>query len=346
MKTLINLAERGFLPDWLISYGVRRLSVERLNSFKDRSLEECCTIKRELIRRLCDSPIAVETDKANEQHYELPPDYFQLVLGKHLKYSGCYWPQGVQTLDEAEEASLKLTCERAQIHDGMEILELGCGWGSLSLWMAERFPHSRILSVSNSNSQREFIESRCRERNLTNLSVRTENIVAFQTDKQFDRVVSVEMFEHLRNYKKLFARIAGWLNKDGKLFTHIFSHKHFAYLFETDGSKNWMGQYFFTGGIMPSDDLFHYFQERLILEDHWQLSGTHYEKTAREWLRNHDKNRDAILSIFSDVYDSEQKEIWFNRWRLFYIACAELFGYKNGREWGISHYLFEKRAGY
>ncbi len=343
MKTLIDFAERGRLPDWLISYGVRNLSAERLNMYKDLTLEECRDIKREFIQKLAQSPLAVATDKANEQHYELPPEYFNLVLGNRLKYSCCYWPHHVTSLDDAEVEALKLTAEHAQIEDGMEVLELGCGWGSLSTWIAKYYPNGKVVSISNSQSQRKFIEARCQEMNLNNLTVQTADINTFQTSQQFDRVVSVEMFEHLRNYHELFKRISGWLKPDGKLFTHIFTHAKYAYLFETDGAKNWMGQHFFTGGMMPSDDLFHYFQDDLSIENQWQWSGEHYQKTSRAWLQKQNEKRDQILDIFEKVYGEDQKLIWFNRWRMFYIAVAEVFGYKHGKEWGVSHYLFKKR---
>lgn len=336
-KTAIELMERRLVPDWLTRIGIRRLLAERL-----RSEEQRIGDKEQLIRELRHSPIALHTRQANEQHYELPPDFFQQVLGRHLKYSGCYWPDEMTTLDEAEAAMLALTCERAQLADGQEILELGCGWGSLSLWMAEHYPRSRIVAVSNSRDQRLYIEEQCRRGGIDNVQVLTADMNDFYTDRRFDRVVSVEMFEHMRNYRELLSRINAWLRPGGVLFVHIFSHRRFAYPFETTGDDNWMGRYFFTGGIMPSHDLLFHFQEDLSLDAHWRIDGRHYQRTAEAWLARQDRRRDEILALFRRVYETRQAERWFQRWRVFFMACAELFGYREGEEWGISHYRFRK----
>jgi cyclopropane-fatty-acyl-phospholipid synthase len=259
-----------------------------------------------------------------------------------MKYSSCYWPQGVDSLDEAEEAMLRLTCERAQLEDGMEILELGSGWGSLSRWMAEKYPNSRVVTVSNSRPQGEFIKARCAALKLDNVEVISSDMNDFHIDQTFHRVVSVEMFEHMRNWEKLLARIATWLTSGGKLFLHIFTHRKFTYLFEDEGDENWLGRYFFTAGLMASHDLLFSFQKDLIVEDHWRLNGMHYKETADAWLSNLDSRRDQILPIVAETYGSDQAERWFQRWRIFFLACSELWGYANGEEWLVSHYRLKK----
>jgi cyclopropane-fatty-acyl-phospholipid synthase len=304
--------------------------------------KQCESLER-FIGLMNDSPIAIHTRKANEQHYEVPAEFFEAVLGRHLKYSGCYWPEGVRHLDEAEAAMLALTCERAEISDGMTILELGCGWGSLSLWMAQRFPKGRIIAVSNSAPQKAYIMARAAERNLANLQIITADMNDFSTDQTFDRVVSVEMFEHMRNWPRLLEQINLWLMPDGKLFIHIFTHRKYAYTYETSGKDDWMGRHFFTGGIMPSDDLLLSLQDSLSVERHWQVNGTHYSQTAEAWLANMDKNRTKIIPVMRQVYGHKDALRWFQRWRIFFMACAELWGYREGREWLVSHYLLKKK---
>jgi cyclopropane-fatty-acyl-phospholipid synthase len=293
--------------------------------------------------KLTSLPVALVPEAANEQHYEVPAAFYELVLGHRKKYSSALWTSGVASLDQAEDAMLDLTCRRAEIENGHRILELGCGWGSLTLWMAERYPESRITGVSNSSSQREYILGQAQKRGLSNIEIITRDINVFDTDERFDRVVSVEMFEHLRNYEELLRRIRSWMNPEGKLFVHIFTHARFAYEYETTGTTNWLGKYFFTGGMMPSDHLLLYFADDLAVEQHWRVNGTHYSKTAEAWYRNLIDRKQETLKVFEATYVGENPHVWFERWKLFFLACAELFGYARGNEWMVSHYLFKAR---
>lgn len=339
---LDRLLVRDLVPEWLIRIGVRRLLAKRL---ADEKRADCAAGQQalmDLVRELRRSPIAVATAAANAQHYEVPTAFYELVLGKRLKYSSAYWPAGVDTLDAAEEAMLALTAERAGLADGQRILELGCGWGSLSLWMAERYPASSITAVGNSRTQKVHIDTRARERGLANLAVEVADMNHFATGDRFDRVVSVEMFEHMRNYELLLERVAGWLERDGRLFVHIFSNVRHAYLFEDRGPSDWMARHFFSGGIMPCDSLLAYFAEHLRIVDHWRVSGLHYARTCEAWLANMHRRREAVLAIFRDRYGADEATRWWAYWRIFFIACAELFGYARGDEWIVSHYLFAR----
>lgn len=338
---LIELAERGWLPDWLIRVGIRRLLRNRLKgelrAGKDTSIDA-------FVAELKRSAIAVQTEAANEQHYELPSAYFQRVLGPRLKYSCGWWPEASTTLAESEEAMLELTCKRAALENGQAVLELGCGWGSLTLWMAEKYPESQITAVSNSRTQRAFILEQAQERGLANVDVVTADMNKFRPDGQFDRVVSVEMFEHMKNYHRLLEQISNWLNPEGKLFVHIFTHRQFAYHFDDTGeSDDWMANYFFTGGTMPCDDLLLRFQDHLRLERHWRVNGCHYSRTLEAWLKLQDRQKKVVLRLFEEVYGNRSEAaLWEQRWRIFYLACSELFRYNEGREWMVSHYLFRK----
>jgi len=342
ISILIKFAEKGFFPDALIRFGIRRLCSQRLAEAKNSSKDEMEKEHEAWIEVLKESPIALVPEKANEQHYEVPPRFFELVLGKKLKYSSGLWPEGISTLDQSEIAMLDLSCERAGLVDGQEILELGCGWGSLTLYMAEQFPKSKITAVSNSNDQREFIESRCNKLNLTNIKVVTADMNDFEAKELFDRVVSIEMFEHMRNYEKLLGRVNSWLKNDGKLFIHIFSHQKVAYPFEDNDDADWMAREFFSGGQMPSHRLLMSFPRQMKIEKDWRVSGLHYEKTSLAWLQKMDKNKAEVLELFKKTYGEREAGTWLQRWRIFFMSCEVLFGFNRGSEWGVSHYLFEK----
>ncbi|EJO28245.1 SAM-dependent methyltransferase [Achromobacter marplatensis] len=339
---LLGLAERGLVPDALLRLGIRRLCAERLAEEYAGGIDAWTARDQQLIASLRASAVAIHTDAANAQHYELPTAFFQLCLGARMKYSSCYYPTGAETLDAAEAAMLSLSAERAELADGQDILELGCGWGSLTLWMAEHFPNARITAVSNSATQRQHIEARCRERGWRHVQVITCDVnVLSLPASTYDRCVSVEMFEHMRNYQDLMARIGQWLRLGGKLFVHIFAHRERAYPFETGGAGNWMGRHFFTGGIMPAADTLLHFQRDVQLEAKWFLNGTHYARTANHWLANQDARREQARSVLTQAY-GPHAGLWNQRWRMFWMACAELFGYDDGQQWGVGHYRFTR----
>jgi cyclopropane-fatty-acyl-phospholipid synthase len=344
----MHLLERDLVPDFLIRHRIRSLLAARLREEDQLDPERQQQRLRALIHSLTRSPVAVETAAANQQHYEVPTEFYTRVLGKHLKYSSAYFPHPHASptgLDSAEARMLALTCERARLADGERILELGCGWGSLSLWMAANYPRARITAVSNSNTQRLHIEQQAAARGLRNLDVITcdVNLLVLPPGAPFDRVVSVEMFEHMRNYRALLQRVASWMAPAATLFIHIFTHREFAYPFEVRDESDWMARHFFTGGIMPSDDLLLYFQDDVVLREHWQVPGWHYRLTSEAWLRNMDRNRATLMPILARTYGDAHALRWWVYWRVFFMSCAELWGYAGGREWLVSHYLFEKR---
>ena len=341
-KVALDWTEQGFVPDAVIRHGIRRLLTQRLHDIQHDDCEAMATSQQQFIDEMQTAPVAIVPEKANEQHYEVPAEFFHTVLGEHRKYSCCYWSEGVTNLKQAETAALIKTCNHARLEDGQHILELGCGWGSLTLWMAQQYPLSQITAVSNSHSQRAYIESRAKNAGLTNIRIITCDMNDFETSERFDRVVSVEMFEHMRNWSLLYNRINGWLNKDGLFFKHIFVHRSVPYLFEDTEANDWMSRHFFSGGMMPSDDLPLHFQQQLKLKQHWRWQGGHYEKTANAWLANMDANRDSLWPLLQKTYGHEQAQTWWMRWRMFFMACAELFAYKQGQEWYVGHYLFGK----
>jgi len=339
----LGLAERALVPDALIRLGIRRLCARRLRDEAAGGPEAQETRLQQRLALLREGALALHTEAANLQHYELPPEFFQHCLGPRLKYSCAYYPDGGTTLAQAEEAMLELYGERAGLADGQAILELGCGWGSLTLWIAARYPRARILAVSNSAAQRAFIEARCRDEGHFNVQVVTMDVNRLALPAgEFDRCVSVEMFEHMRNYETLLARIAGWLKPEGKLFVHVFAHRTRLYLFETQGADNWMGRHFFTGGLMPAADTLLWFSRDLVCERRWLVDGRHYARTANDWLRQQDANRDRLREILTATYGPAGARLWQQRWRMFWMACAETFGYREGSEWLVAHYLLAR----
>jgi len=340
----LDAVERGLVPDLVTRAAIRRLCRQRLSD-SNRGHDNADGDAREFqafVESMRAGPIALVPEKANQQHYELPPEFFAAVLGDCRKYSCCFWPGAKTTLAEAEAESLRITCDRADLAVGQQILELGCGWGSLSLWMAEQYRSSHITAVSNSAPQRHFIESEAASRGLDNLSVITADMNEFTTEPhRFHRVVSVEMFEHMRNYDRLLERIASWLRSDGKLFVHYFCHRTLAYPYETDGDANWMGRYFFTGGLMPSETMLRHFDRHMTVVEQWRWDGKHYQRTSEAWLANLDAHRREVLPILAATYGRDAARRWFYRWRLFFLAVAELFGYANGTEWFVSHSLLQ-----
>lgn len=342
MISIDSLLSHNLLPDAAIRIGIRNLLAKKLREEDRGSAEANQAAIGEFIRDLDASPIAVKTRLANEQHYEVPTEFFKHVLGPRMKYSCGYWPGVGTSFEESEDAMLQLTCERAKLCDGQQILELGCGWGSLTLWMAEKYPNAKITAVSNSATQRETIQGLCAERGFEHVEIITCDMNTFEPENTFDRVVSVEMFEHMKNYRLLMSRVASWLRDEGRLFVHIFTHARYAYHFEGTDPSDWITRYFFEGGTMPSDHLLLYFQDDLKIEGHWRVDGTHYQRTSEAWLAKMDQNIEAIRPIIESTYGKDQSAKWTAYWRVFFMSCAELWGFRNGTEWIVSHYLFKK----
>ncbi len=340
----VELTESGYVPDSLVRHGIRKLLRQRIDDIQAADIERTAEQQQAFVASMAAADVALLPDMANEQHYEVPQAFYEYVLGPHRKYSCCYWPPGTRDLAAAEQAGLELTCEHAGIEDGMRILELGCGWGSLTLWIASQYPRSTITAVSNSHSQGEYIRSRASEAGLDNIEVITADMNEFSTDQTFDRVVSVEMFEHMRNWGELFKRVNGWLKPEGRFFMHVFVHRNTPYLFEDRDASDWMSRYFFSGGMMPSDDLPLFFQEQLKIEKRWRWNGSHYQRTSEAWLQNLDRNRDRVWPVLEETYGRDFARMWFMRWRMFFLAVAELFGYGDGSEWFVGHYLFTRQG--
>ncbi|MFT5291163.1 MAG: cyclopropane-fatty-acyl-phospholipid synthase [Planctomycetota bacterium] len=345
MKTALRLVEKGYVPKPLLRRGIRRLLVERLREQRAIFEPDHDSALAHWIERMRSSDVALVPEKANEQHYEVPPAFFSYVLGSRLKYSSGYYPAADTTLDEAEEAMLALTAQRANLRDGQEVLELGCGWGSLTLWMAEHYPGSRIFAISNSAPQRRHILARAKERGLSNVEVRTCDMNDFGTDRRFDRVVSVEMFEHMRNWEELLGRVSGWLRPDARVFLHVFAHQRYAYPFEVKDDSDWMSKHFFSGGMMPCPELFERLSVPFDVDKSWVVPGTHYARTAEDWLRNIEASRADVLELFALTYGAEEAHRWYHRWRVFFLSCAELFAFDKGQEWIVSHVLLRPTGG-
>lgn len=328
----VNKLQDAPFPDFITRPAIALLVANARRGFASAPQDDG-VFAREMAQR----PVAEHTDAANQQHYELPARFFQLCLGSHRKYSSCFYETPTATLDQAEASALRITCEHADLKDGQAILELGCGWGSLSLWMAEHYPNATITAVSNSHSQKAFIDGEAEARGLTNLTVITADMNVFTIDRTFDRIVSVEMFEHMANWRALLTKVAGWLKPDGRVFIHVFSHVDAPYRFEVSDDSDFIAQHFFTGGVMPSHNLIRQYADLLAVEQDWRWSGTHYQRTANDWLANFDANTSEIRELMKGVYGADHA-LWMRRWRRFFMATAGLFGDSDGTVWGVSHY--------
>jgi cyclopropane-fatty-acyl-phospholipid synthase len=341
----LSWTEAGMVPDSIVRQGIRRLLERKRRAIRSGDPQHAAITTTKFIEMMDASPIAIVPELANEQHYEVPAAFFTHVLGVHRKYSCCFWGRDVGNLEEAESKALDVTVRRTGIENGMRVLDLGCGWGSLALWIAEHYPGTTVVAVSNSGAQRDCILERAREQNLDNLDVRVSDMNDFAPGERFDRIVSVEMFEHMRNYRELFRRISTWMQPDGRFFLHIFTHRSTPYCYVDNGPGDWMSRHFFSGGIMPSAELPLHFSTHLNIEQGWRWNGTHYARTCNAWLAQMDRRRDAIMPILVSTYGVTDGERWWMRWRMFFMACSELFAWDEGREWFVSHYLFRRASG-
>lgn len=337
-----SLIEKNMIPDFFLRKGIRNLLRQRLKSEKSAYKQSQGQNKHSFVTELKKSPIALATNTANDQHYKVPTQFFKSVLGQHLKYSSGYWEPGVTDLNTAEETMLLLTCKRAQLTDHSHILELGCGWGSLTLYMAKKYPNAKITAVSNSATQKNHIEQEAKVRGLNNITIVTADMNDVSFSQTFDHIISVEMFEHMRNYDQLLSKVNSWLKDEGTLFVHIFGHRLFLYPFLADSASNWMGRHFFTGGIMPSYDIFSYFDDSFKVEKSWKINGKHYQKTCEAWLEKTTEKKEALLTLFKETVPGSNGLDQWCKWRVFFLACAELFGFNKGTEWQVYHYLLKK----
>ncbi|RWR80305.1 S-coclaurine N-methyltransferase-like protein [Cinnamomum micranthum f. kanehirae] len=343
VRLMLSLLERNVLPDTVARKLARLLLASRLRWGYQPSSQLQLSHLIQFAHSLGHMPIAVETDKPKSQHYELPTSFFKLVLGKNLKYSCCYFQDKSTTLEDAEKAMLELYCERAQIKGGQTILDVGCGWGSLSLYIAKKYSDCRITGICNSTTQKAYIEEQCKDLHLLNLEIIVADISKFDMQESFDRILSIGMFEHMKNYKELLKKISKWMKEDSLLFIHHFCHRVFAYHFEDTNEDDWITRYFFTGGTMPSANLLLYFQEDVAVVNHWLVNGTHYSQTSEEWLKRMDQNMASIKPIMESTYGKDSATKWTAYWRTFFISVAELFRYNNGEEWMVAHFLFKKK---
>ncbi len=340
----LRLVEERDVPDQVVRWAIAARTEALLRRESQGGVDGRSERARHLRAQLAAGPIRIEADAANEQHYEVPPEFFELVLGPRLKYSSAYWPAGTKTLAQAEDAMLELYLDRARLEDGQSVLELGCGWGSLTLWLAERHPASHIHAVTNSGDQRDFVRSQANRRGLGNVSVEKTDMAVFDTDRRFDRIVSIEMLEHMKNYRVLFERMRRWLNDDGLAFVHVFSHRTLAFEYVARTPGDWIARHFFTGGTMPSDDLLLHFADDLAVVDHWRLSGRHYAHTADAWLENLDGARPRVRDALVAAYGESDVERWVRRWRTFFLTVSGVWGHRRGREFMVSHYLLRPRG--
>ncbi|RKP05690.1 methyltransferase [Thamnocephalis sphaerospora] len=343
------LVDSGMAPDFVLRYGIRRFLAERVAQIRQVGGWEAQTAAEMGYVQVAQTREAtINTDEANEQHYEVPTEFLRLCLGKRMKYSACVFPPGVTDLSKAEEITLEEYCRKADLKDGQKVLDLGCGWGSLTLFLAERYPNSVIYSLSNSSTQRAHIEAECKRRNLNNVRVFVGDVAVFEfpaITRDFDRILSVEMLEHVRNHPLIFKKVSSWLSHsdDARFFVHVFCHRTRSYDFDTEEGDSWMARHFFTGGCMPSESLFMNYQQDLRVVNRWAINGSHYGATSEAWLKTLDSNREtAIERVLDEAL--QEAHVRFNRWRVFFMAVAECFAYDGGEEWGVVHYLFARQS--